>query len=240
MDFIGHHWSRRVSPHAAGVRAGIAVAYAFVILAGGHRQHVLAVDHHDKACLFAVEELLNHDTVARVAKGVACQHVMNGGFGFFQRHRHDNAFTGSQTVSFDDDRRAFLTQISQGWLNLGEILVFRRRNLVTSEEIFGEGFGAFQLGGPFGWAKDLQTRRAERIDHANHQRRFRANDGQVNLLVLGKAQQRRNIGDADSHVLQRGLQRGTGVTRCDKNSINQRRLCGFPGQRVFASAVTNH
>ncbi len=28
-----------------------------------------------------------------------------------------------------------------------------------------------------------------------------------------------NIGDADSHVLQRWLQRGTGVTRCDKNGI---------------------
>ena len=93
--------------------------------------------------------------------------------------------------------------------------------------------------GSFGWAKDLQTRRAERINHADYQRRFRTDDGQINLLVLGKAQQRRNIGDADSHVLQRGLQRGTGVTRCDKNGINQRRLCGFPGQRMFAPAVTN-
>ncbi len=49
----------------------IAVADALVILAGGHRQDVLAVDHHNKASLFAIEELFNHDAVARVAKGVA-------------------------------------------------------------------------------------------------------------------------------------------------------------------------
>ena len=201
---------------------------------------MLAVDHYDKARFFAVEELFDHDTVARIAKSVACQHVMNGGFCFLQRHRHDNAFTSSQAVSFDDDRRAFLTQIGQRWLNLSEVLIFRRRDLVTGEEIFGEGFGAFQLCSTFGWPEDLQASGAERIDHANHQRRFRADDGQVNLLVLGKAQQSWNIGDADSHVLQCGLQCGTGVTRCDKNGINQRGLCGFPGQGVLAPAVANH
>lgn len=88
--------------------------------------------------------------------------------------------------------------------------------------------------------QDLQTCGAERIDHANHQRRFRANDSQVNLLVLGKAQQRRDIGYADSHVLQRGFQRGARVARGHKNGINQRRLRRFPRQRVLTPAVANH
>ena len=61
-------------------------------------------------------------------------------FGFLKGHRHDNAFTRCQTVGFDDDRRAFLPQISQRRLDLGEVLVFRRRDMMTSEEIFGEGF----------------------------------------------------------------------------------------------------
>ena len=58
---------------------------------------------------------------------------------------------------------------------------------MTREEIFGEGLGAFQLRGAFRWAKDFQARCAERIHHANHQRRFRADDGQVDFLLLSKA-----------------------------------------------------
>ena len=111
-----------------------------MILAGGHRQDVLAVDHHNKAGLFAIEELFNHDTVASIAKGVAGQHIFDRRFGFLKGHRHDNAFTCRQTVGFDDDRRAFLPQISQRRLDLGEVLVFRRRDMMTGEEIFGEGF----------------------------------------------------------------------------------------------------
>ena len=108
--------------------------------AGGHRQDVLAVDHHNKASLFAIEELFNHDAVACVAKGVAGQHIFDRRFGFLEGHRHDNAFTRRQTVGFDDDRCAFLAQVSQGWLNLGKVLILRRRDVMTGEEIFGEGF----------------------------------------------------------------------------------------------------
>ena len=111
---------------------------------------------------------------------------------------------------------------------------------MTGEEIFGEGFGAFQLRGAFGWAEDFQTGGAERIDHANHQRRFRANDGQSELLVLGKVQQRRDIRYADGHVLQRGFQRGARIARGDKYRFDFWRLRRFPRQGVLAPAVANH
>ena len=140
MHLIGNNGSRGVSAHPAGVGAGIAIAHALVILAGGHRQNVLAVDHYDKARLFAVEELFDHDAVARIAKGVTRQHILHGGFRFFEGHRHDNAFPGSQAVGFDHNRRAFFTQVSQSRLYLGEVLIFRRRDVMTREKIFGEGF----------------------------------------------------------------------------------------------------
>ena len=111
MDFVSHYRSGGVSAHSASIRAGIAIAHALVILAGGHRQDVLAVDHHDKAGLFTVEELFDHDAVARVAKGVTRQHILNRGFRFFERHRHDHAFTGGQAVGLDHNRRAFFTQV---------------------------------------------------------------------------------------------------------------------------------
>ncbi len=47
-----HHRCWRISTHAAGVRALVAVLQAFVVLAGGQRQDVFAVDHDDKAGFF--------------------------------------------------------------------------------------------------------------------------------------------------------------------------------------------
>ena len=140
MNFIGYYRRGGVSAHPAGVWSGIFIAYAFVILAGGHRQHMLAVHHHDKARFFAIEELFDNDAMTRVAKSVARQHIVNSRFRFFQRHRHDNAFPGSQTVRFNDDWRAFLTQIRQRRFYLGEVLVFRRRDLMAGQEIFGKRF----------------------------------------------------------------------------------------------------
>ena len=111
---------------------------------------------------------------------------------------------------------------------------------MTREEIFGEGFRAFQLRRAFGWPKDGEPGGTERVDHANHQRRFRTNDGQVDIFILSEAQQRRNIGDADGDVLQRRLQRGTCVARRNVDGINQRRLGRFPGQGVFTPAVADY
>ena len=111
---------------------------------------------------------------------------------------------------------------------------------MAGKKIFGEGFRAFQLRRAFRWAEDFQPRGAERIHNANHQWRFRANDGQINFLALSKAQQRRNIGDADSHILQRWFQGGARVTRGDKNGIDFWRLRRFPGQGVLAAAVANN
>ena len=48
---------------------------------------------------------------------------------------------------------------------------------MAGQEIFGKRFRAFQLRGTCGWAEDFQPGGAEGIDHAFHQRRFRADDG---------------------------------------------------------------
>ena len=66
-----HHRGRGVGAHAAGIGAGIAVADAFVVLAGGHGQHMFAVHHDDKAGLFAGEEFLDDHAAAGRAEGIA-------------------------------------------------------------------------------------------------------------------------------------------------------------------------
>ena len=56
-----HDGRRRIGAHAAGVRAGVAVADALVILRGSQRQRGLAVDEGEEACLLAFEKFLDHD-----------------------------------------------------------------------------------------------------------------------------------------------------------------------------------
>ncbi|MNH40525.1 hypothetical protein D3C79_1018590 [compost metagenome] len=93
---------------------------------------------------------------------------------------------------------------------------------MTRQEVFGKGFRAFQLSGRLGRAKDFQACGLEGVNHANHQRRFRPNDGQTDVMALCKGDQRRNIGGGDRYVCQVWFQRGTGVARCDVNVVCQR------------------
>ena len=234
----GHHRRRGVGTHAAGVRAAVAVADALVVLAGGHRQYVLAVDHHDKAGFFAVEEFLDDHARTGVTKGIAGEHVAYGVFGFLQGHGDDHAFTGSQAIGLDHDRCAFLTQVSQGRFDLGEVLVIGRRDLVASQEVLGEGFRAFQLGGASGRAEAIQATAAEQINNTCYQWHFRADDGQGNIL-LGKIGQLLQGQHVDGDVFALGFDGGAGVAGGHEDFLHAWVLGYFPGQGVFTATAAN-
>ena len=189
-------------------------------------------------CFLAVEELFDDHARTGVTEGIAGEHVAHGVFGFGQGHGNDHAFTGGQAVGLDHDRRAFFTQISQGRLDLGEVLVVGRRDLVARQEILGEGFGAFQLCSAGGRTEAVQATGAEQIDHASHQRHFRADDGQGNVFLgeVGKLLKGQHV---DGDVLALGFDRRTGVARRDKNLLYARILSHFPGQGVFTATAAN-
>ena len=111
---------------------------------------------------------------------------------------------------------------------------------MARQEILGEGFGAFELRGGLRRAKDFQADGLKGVDHADHQRRFRPDDGQTDVMALGESDQRRDVGGGDRHVFQIGFQRGAGIARRNVDFIRQRRLGGFPGQRVLAPAVADN
>jgi hypothetical protein len=66
----------------------------------------------------------------------------------------------------------------------------RRRDLVPRHEALGEVLRAFELGGFLGRAEDLQAAGAEDVDDAGGEGRFRADDGQVDLFLLGEVGER--------------------------------------------------
>src|SRR3990167_9067988 len=234
----GDHRGWRVSAHAAGVRAGIGVTDALVVLAGGHRQHVLAVDHDDKGGFFTAQKLFNDHARTRVTESVASEHVAYGVFGFGQGHGDDHAFARSQAVSLDHDRRADFLQVGQGRLDFGEVLVVGRWDVLACQEILGKGLGAFQLRSGGGGAEDIQLARTEQINHAFNQRRFRADDGQLHVL-LGEIGQLLDGQNVDGDVLALGLNSGAGVAGGDEDFSDALVLGHFPGQGVFTTAAAD-
>lgn len=120
---------------------------------------------------------------------------------------------------------------------LGEGLVFGGGDPVTLHEGLGEVLRALELRRFLGRAEHLQAALAEVVDDAGRQRRFRADQGEGNLLVLGE------IGEiverAQLDVLQARILRGAAVAGRNVDGLNARRLGELPGERMFAAAGTD-
>jgi len=78
----------------------------------------------------------------------------------------------------------------------------------------------------------------EAVDHTSHQGRFRADDGQVDSLLLSKAEQAIDIIDGQRHVRHIWLKCCTGIAGCYENGFNPCRLCNTPCQRMLASTTS--
>ena len=207
------HRSRRVGAHATGVGAGVAVEQALVVLAGGQREHVLAVGQHDEAGFFALQKLFDHDARAAFvvlhAELVVLQHPVDGFVGLGQRHGHDHALARCQAIGLDHDGRADLVDVGMRRRRVGEGDVERRRDAVALHEVLGEGLGALELRGRLGRAEDAQAARAEFVDHPGRQRSLGADHGERDLLGLREVGQRLHVGHR--HVDQAVVERGAAV-----------------------------
>ena len=235
-----HDRGGRVGAHAAGVRAGVAFADAFMVLAGGHGQYIAAICEYDKTRLLAAEKLLDHHATAGFAKGIAREHVGDGRLGVFQGFCHDHALAGGQAIGFYHNRCAAFTQVGEGGLQLGECVVGRGGNIVALEKILGEGLRALELGSAAARAKAGQRTFREVIHDAGHQWRLGPHDRQTYRVGRCELCQRGEIHHIDGHVLHTGLQCGSRVARRHVYGLCQRRLRRLPGQRVFAPAAADN
>ncbi len=132
-----HDRSRRVGAHAAGVRAGIAVADALVVLGGGESQRVFAVAEAEEARLLAVQIGFDHDFGAGGAEG-AFEAVIDGCKRFLDCHGDSNALAGSEPIGLDDDRRTLRADIGFRFRRVVEALISAGRDIVAGADIFGE------------------------------------------------------------------------------------------------------
>ena len=101
-NLLCQHRRWRVGPHAAGIRAAIAIAHALVILRAAHRQHSLAIAEHKKRGFLSFHELFNHDFCACAAK-FAREHVIHGGIGCLDIFGDNHAFARGQAIGLYHD-----------------------------------------------------------------------------------------------------------------------------------------
>ena len=213
-----------------------------MVLAGGQRQHVLAIAHHDETGLFTSQKLFNDDTRApRVVahpQGVVHQHEVNRFVRLNQRHGHHHALARRQAIGLDHDRHAFLIDVSVRGCGIRKRFIFRGRNSMALHEGLGERLGTLQLGGGLGRTEHTQSVLAKLVHHASRQRRFRPHHRQRYFFCNCPRPQLIDIRDID--VLKSSVQHGARVTRRDVNRLHLGRLRQLPGQGMFTATAAYH
>ena len=118
------------------------------------------------------------------------------------------------------------------------------RNVVAGHEALGKILGGFELGGFLGRAEDLQATSPKNIDHAGRQRRLGADDGEVNLVLLGELSEGFRIGEVD--VFQFVLARRAGIARGDIDLLQaaglarrQAMACSRPPEPITSNFMSD-
>ena len=209
---VGHDGHRAVNAHAAGIGALVALKRALMVLRCGHGTHGLAVGKGQQRALRANEHFLDNHGVAGVTEGAA-KALAHGLLGLLKLGRHDNALARGKTVGLHDQRGALLAHIGKRRGLIGKRAVGSRRNTRTLHELLGEQLGALHLSALGTRTKAGNTRRANGVGHAHHERGLGANHHESASVALGKRRHGRRIAIVENHVL--AAARGTAVARRD-------------------------
>ena len=235
----------RISAHAAGVQALVAVQRAFVVLRRRKQFRRFAVAERVQGNLHAFEKFLNDHVRARRAKGLADHDFVHGLFRLGHVGANQNAFAQREAVGF---HHAFAASAGGKFLRGGNVV--ERSGAAVGMPYFSMNFwektlddsncAAFWFG-----PQILQAVFLEQIHDAQRQRVVRADDGEINFLLLREGEQLRQIFRAElTHstscaVFRESFLRDAGVARRAPHLRDVRRLRQFPDQRVFASARTD-
>ena len=123
MDLWGYYGRWGISPHASGVRTGVALTNSFVVLRRCHRKHISAVDHDNKTCFLAIQKFFDNDSRTRITECVPRQHVASCFFCLINAGRDDHAFTRSEAISLHYNGSALSADVGAGRLGIGKRLV---------------------------------------------------------------------------------------------------------------------
>ena len=237
VQFLGEQRRRAERAHASGVRAGIVIEGALVILRRRTEQVARAVHERVDRALGAAQKLLNHDLPARRAELSEFHHPVDRLRGGVRVFRNDDALAEREAVGLDDDRVTQLLAECVSLLAFGKMAERGGRNAVAFHEILRKNLRPLEACAGFRRTENPEAGLLENIRDSGGQRVIGADDGEVDFFVAGEFQKRLRVGDFQRHVARdRG---GARVSGSADDFPDAWRLFQFPGERVFASAAAD-
>ena len=137
---VGEDWRGRISAHAAGVWALVAIISALVILRRRQGQGGLAVANGKEARFLAGQEILDDNALPGGAELAQKQYLVDGRVRLASGFGDHDALAARQTVRLDHEGRFAVAQIRLRADRFIEDLVVGGRDIVARAEILGERF----------------------------------------------------------------------------------------------------
>ena len=192
-DRVAHQRVRaghgREAAHAAGVRAGVAVADPLEVARGRERDRALAVAQREQRELVAVEELLDHDR--DVAEPALDQHLVQRRPRLRLRGGDRDALARRQTVGLDHRRVA--GDRGHARLDVAHDLVRRRGDAGGGHDLLGVRLRALEPGGGGDRAEAADAGGVQRVGEPGDERRLGPDDDEVDPGVARRGRERGGI-----------------------------------------------
>jgi hypothetical protein len=178
-----------------------------VVARRGHQAVVAPVRPEKERRLAPVERLFDDDSARGLAADPPARHqLFDRTLSLPARARDDHALARRESVGLDDDGRVRAAELaaaqdSQRLLDGRGDAMARGRDFVAEHEIFGEGFARFEPRGLALRPCDHKAAARKLVGQTGGERRFAADDCQLDALALGEVGQARNVGRAQSDAL---------------------------------------
>jgi exodeoxyribonuclease VII large subunit len=232
FKFGGQHGGGRISAHAAGIGAGIALSNALMILGRTKGDNGTAIGKGKEAGFLAFHKFLDDNAGACIAKAPA-EHVLQRSKSFVMAFGNDHTFARGQAVRLYDIGWFEVGQAGNGFCLVGIMLIGCCGDIGRAANFLGEAFGAFQLCCLCRWSEYGNVGHGQAIGQTINQGCFGANDDKADVMVGTKADDSGMIfdiqPDQNSHFC------NPGVAGCCIECIATGGLRKPPGQRMLPS-----
>ena len=230
---------RRVDAHASGVGSLVVVHDPLVVAAERERENVGSGDDGHRRGFHAGEAVLDHDALAGGAEG-AGKHLVDGFVGVVDVVGDDDALAGGEAVGLEHGQIVGAEDFEPLMRGLGGLEEFaagvgHARRL---HDLLGEPLRGFDLRRIAAGTERQNAAFSQRINEAGGERRFGADDDEVDAALDGGVADGGGVGVVDVEVLAEFGSSGV-AGRCE-DSLAAWRLHQFPGQRVLASAAADN
>ena len=237
LDLLIEEQTRRVSPHAARIRAFVIVKNTLIVLRGFHRHDSMFIHEAQHGSFHPCEEFFHNDLICGVSEDFIPHHFLDGLPGIRFIFRDDNTLAGRQTVGFQHHRIAEDTHRVQQFVFIGKFFVSRRRNIMSCQKVLGKRFAGFQLGALLIWSEGLYPGCFQLIHDPHGQRHFRTDDRQIDGIGLCKITNPVDIFRSDGNAL--GYCRDPRIARGAVNLVYVFTLGQLPADRMLSAAAAH-